>query len=459
VFAGGWTVEASEVVCGDPPLRSDEILDLLTGLVNRSLVGVHEQDGRSRFRFLETVRVYASERLQESGEVDVVRAHHRDWWLAFAEGAAVELGRHDQVAWFRRLVDEHDNIRAALETCRAETNGAEAELRLAAAMGQFWRMQHPGEGRRRLAEALARADRKRALHARRHSSGKGISKSCSGTYPRVGLCYRTHCVTHGPWATARAAHALRQLAMATSDADAARRIALLDEALALARSVGADGEAAGLLANLAAAAAEAGDPDRVRVLLEEGDLLGRRSADAWFWVQPLAQLGWLAIEEGRLADADIHFRMALDLAEGIGYVAPAAFSLVGLGQLTLRRSDLEQASALHCEALHMQRDAGGAYLASGLVYLASVEAAAGRHDIAQRLMGASEAWHAARGGAFEVWLPWTHGPLRRGLVSPPPTPTDPELAHARAEGRLMLLDEAVTWALHRKDAALTRASG
>jgi len=80
--------------------------------------------------------------------------------------------------------------------------------------------------------------------------------------------------------TGRAAHALRQLAMSTSEADAAGRVTLLEEGLALARLAGADGEAAMLLAYLAAAAAEAGDLEHVRVLLEEGELLARRSGDA-----------------------------------------------------------------------------------------------------------------------------------------------------------------------------------
>jgi tetratricopeptide (TPR) repeat protein len=238
--------------------------------------------------------------------------------------------------------------------------------------------------------------------------------------------------------------------MASADADVLGRVALLEEGLALARTAGADGESAMLLAYLAAAAAEAGHLERVRTLLDEGQALGRRSGDAWSWVQPLAQLGWLAIADGRLVEAELAFQKALDLAEGIGYVAASAMALVGLGQVALRRSELELARELHCKALFTQRDAGGAYLASGLVYLASVEEAAGAHERAQCLMGASEAWHDARGGAFAVWLPWTHGPLRRGLVRLPPAPTEPLLAQARAEGRAMSLDEAVSYALQAR---------
>ena len=239
--------------------------------------------------------------------------------------------------------------------------------------------------------------------------------------------------------------------MATSESDVAGRLRYLEEGLTLARAAGADGQSAMLLAYLAAAAAEAGDLEHVRMLLEEGERLARGSGDAWSWVQPLAQLGWLAIADGRLADAETHFRKALDLAEGIGYVAAAALSLVGLGQVALRMGDPQRARDLHCRGLIAQREAGGAYLASALAYLASVEEAAGQHDRAQRLMGASEAWHAVQGGALEVWLPWTHGPLRRGLVPLPGVPTDPLLVQARAEGRAMTLDEAVASALRAPD--------
>jgi predicted ATPase/transcriptional regulator with XRE-family HTH domain len=281
VFAGGWTLEASEVICGWQPLAPDEVLDLLTRLVDRSLVGVHQQDGRTRYRFLETVRVYASERLQESGEADVVRAHHLDWCLAFAERAAVELGRQDQVAWFRRLTAEHDNMRAGLDVCRADPNGADAELRLAAAVGQFWRLQYPSEGRRRLAEALARATSAPSSVRAAALVWQASIETLFGD-PAAGraLARESLLIARAVGDTGRAAHALRQLAMSTSEADAAGRVTLLEEGLALARLAGADGEAAMLLAYLAAAAAEAGDLEHVRVLLEEGELLARRSGDA-----------------------------------------------------------------------------------------------------------------------------------------------------------------------------------
>ncbi len=174
-------------------------------------------------------------------------------------------------------------------------------------------------------------------------------------------------------------------------------------------------------------------------------------------MQPLYQLGWLAVAEGRLADAEAHFQLMLNLAEGIGYGAAAGFALLALGHVALRRGRLDQSRDHHREGLMALREAGGAYLASALVYLAALEAAGGLPDRAQRLLGASEAWHATRGGAQRVWLPVTHGPLKRGLVPIPPLPTDPALARARDEGRAMPLDEAVAWALQPLEAVPTAA--
>jgi tetratricopeptide (TPR) repeat protein len=185
---------------------------------------------------------------------------------------------------------------------------------------------------------------------------------------------------------------------------------------------------------------------------EEGAALGRRSGDAFGWVQPLYQLGWLAVAEGRLADAEAHFQHTLNLAEGIGYGAAAGFALLALGHVALRRGRLDRSRAHHRDGLIALRESGGAYLASALVYLAALEAAAGLPDRAQRLLGASEAWHATRGGAQRVWLPVTHGPLKRGLVAVPPSPTDPALVQARNEGRAMPLNKAVAWALETLEA-------
>src|SRR5579884_1453224 len=190
VFLGGWTLEAAEAVCADAshappraaamgagehaaapleagsrenaggPVAAEAVLDLLSRLVDKSLVLVEESaEAEARYRLLETVRQYSRDRLMESEEARDLRCRHRDWFLTLAEGAERRLRGPDQVAWLNRLAQEHDNLRMALEWCRAEEDaGAEAGLRLAGALWRFWRVRgYLSEGRERLEAALAQA--------------------------------------------------------------------------------------------------------------------------------------------------------------------------------------------------------------------------------------------------------------------------------------------------------------
>jgi hypothetical protein len=245
----------------------------------------------------------------------------------------------------------------------------------------------------------------------------------------------------------RQAEALRQVALVSGDADASRRVALLEEGVALARAAGAPGQTAVQLAFLAAAAAEAADTERAQELLDESYRLARAAGDAWSLVQPTAQLGWMALADGRLVEAESHFKFVRDLTAGWGGNAP--IWCIGLGQVSLRRGELEQALALHRQALFELHKCGasGVHLADALMCLASVEAAADRPERAQRLVGARNAWYALHDGVGRIWLPTSRAPLKRGLVHVPDVADDVDLAQARAEGCRMSLDEAVAYAL------------
>ena len=109
-FAGGWTLAAAEAVFAGADVGEGvepaDVLELLTGLVDKSLVDVVAAElgvapGEARYRLLETVRQYAEEKLVAAGEA-APRARHRDWYLAWAERAEPELVRCDQAAWFDR---------------------------------------------------------------------------------------------------------------------------------------------------------------------------------------------------------------------------------------------------------------------------------------------------------------------------------------------------------------------
>jgi predicted ATPase/class 3 adenylate cyclase len=109
VFSGGWTFEAAESVVGEI-----EAMDGLSGLVNKSLVNAEEQEGESRYRYLETIRQYAMEKLLESGEAVNARTHHLSHFLQVSRLAEEKFGTAERLMWVNRLEVEHDNLRSAL---------------------------------------------------------------------------------------------------------------------------------------------------------------------------------------------------------------------------------------------------------------------------------------------------------------------------------------------------------
>lgn len=167
VFVGGWTLEAVKGVCGFNPLVGSDVLDLLTTLIDKSLVlvEVSEVAGTTRYRMLETLRQYAVEKRNESGEKGELLEHHRNWFLGLAEEAASQFRGPYQELWLNRIETEHGNFRAALTSCSDETSysnsieatlvATEARLRLTAALSHFWFVRgHHSEGRQQHKSAL-----------------------------------------------------------------------------------------------------------------------------------------------------------------------------------------------------------------------------------------------------------------------------------------------------------------
>jgi predicted ATPase/class 3 adenylate cyclase len=155
VFMGGCDVATAEAVCGPAADVGGDVADGLLSLADQSLVRVDEApDGEPRFRLLDTIRAYASERLAERSETETIQARHRDWYLALAEQAAAELAGADQRRWLERLELEHDDIRAVLDRAMARPD-PDVAIRLGFAMWRFWQKHgHLGEARRRL-EAMS----------------------------------------------------------------------------------------------------------------------------------------------------------------------------------------------------------------------------------------------------------------------------------------------------------------
>lgn len=184
-FAGGVTLEAAEAVCTDVSIEEGEILDVLSRLVDKSLVMVEERGGEVRYRFLETIRQYSQERLWEAGEVALLQERHWNWYTGLVERAELELLSTHQAVWFNRLEREHDNLRAALG-CSLERGEAEIAARIGGAIWRFWLLHgYLSEGSRWLERALAGV------------SGMSVARAKALFAPGVPVIHQGRVTTYG----------------------------------------------------------------------------------------------------------------------------------------------------------------------------------------------------------------------------------------------------------------------
>lgn len=140
VFSGGWTMESAVELFEDDLGTRGEIIQLVSNLVDKSLVTVSRAEGTIRHGMLESVRQYAAERLSRSGEEQETRRRHAELFLRFAEVADPKIRGSEQLKWLDQLNNEHENLRAALAWSIASDQAGDA-ARLVGALGWFWFMR------------------------------------------------------------------------------------------------------------------------------------------------------------------------------------------------------------------------------------------------------------------------------------------------------------------------------
>jgi predicted ATPase/transcriptional regulator with XRE-family HTH domain len=398
VFAGGWTLEAAEALAGDSGV---DVLEALAALADNSLVRtVGGPGGEPRYLMLETVREFALERLEASGEAAAVLERHAALFLALAERAEPELVGPRQGAWLHRLEAEHDNLRAALGWALAEGDPATG-LRLASAIALFWwRRAHWGEGLAWLERALARAGdapppvRARALgEAARLAIERGENERAMALEEEALALYRALGDRRGiasRLGALGAHHANR--------GDLAAAAPLFEESLALLRELGERQKVATALGNLGHVALLQGDPARAAALLDEALALQRELGDRHGVASTLARLAALAKEQGDVARAAALAEEALALGRELGERPGIAKALQELSYLATLRGDSGRGAALAEEALAIGRQLGddGTFTVGwALVNLGA--AAHGQGDDARARASFEEALAALRG--------------------------------------------------------------
>jgi len=164
IFAGGWTLPAAEQVAtgegsGVESLDEWEILDVLSSLVDKSLVLAEARAGSTRYRMLETIRQYADERLHTDGEKETIQSRHRNWCLSLVRTIENKLRGPQQADMLDTLETEHPNFRATLEGATETALERRKQLQIASALQYFWYLRgHLAEGRLRLGNVLALTD-------------------------------------------------------------------------------------------------------------------------------------------------------------------------------------------------------------------------------------------------------------------------------------------------------------
>src|SRR5215218_5792640 len=394
VFAGGWTLEVAEEVCSGEGVEQDDVLELLSELVDKSLVVVEAGEERvPRFRMLEPVRQYGQERLHESGTAERVRQRHAEYYLALAQEAEPELEGVNQTRWIDRLEAEHDNLRAALSWA-LEGGQAELGLRLAGALRLFWVGRgHYSEGRRWCEEGLNRGGSVPQSVRANALLGAGYFTASQGD---LGLAIErledSLALYRQVGDTRRAATCIRLLGSTMLElGDWERAEALLEEALALARESGSIRDTCNALSTLSYMAACRGDMKRAKTLGEESLAIAREAGDTIAASFASNFLAVTAMLGGDYERAQTLFEATLEMTRITGNRKGQATALNNLGLVALCQGDYARAAKLSSESLRLSEESLDHQLVTwSLDALAAVLGQQGYVGRAARLWGAAE---------------------------------------------------------------------
>jgi predicted ATPase/DNA-binding SARP family transcriptional activator/DNA-binding CsgD family transcriptional regulator len=408
VFADGWTLEAAETVGAGDGIQKENVLELLSRLVDKSLVTAKANgDGTSRYRMLGPFGHYGREKLEESGEeAERVRQRHAALVLALAEEAEPELKGVRQEKWLERLETERGNLNAALSWA-LESGEAELGLQLSGALGEFWHLRgHLGEGRRWLEAALAN---------------------------RV-----------VPPAPARPKALARAGCIAWEQGDYERSVALSQESLLVWRELGDTVGEAAALSNLGWAALFQNQLERASTLAEEAGTLQRASGDKGGLARTLPILGLAAAAQHNYERAAALHEESLALARKVKDNFAIILSLALGALVSLGLGDHGRVRDLCAEGLELSRQLKMKHLtATHLHVSAALAASQGQPVHSARLWGAAEALREAIGTIFS--------PLERHFYEPYIAAACAQLEEAAwdeawAEGRTMGLEVGTEYA-------------
>lgn len=391
-FAGGFTLAAAEALWPEAlrPEAPETVLDLVTSLVECSVIVAETGQSPTRYRLPETMRQYAAARLnQVDGEI--MRRRHLDWVTALAQRADTGLAEDGrQAKWLDSVDAEQDNLRAALGWAVSAAAPSGAALPLAVAVGRFWEVRgHLTEGRRWLEAAIADDDGRNPLLRARALNLAGILAQRQGDMTSARVLYQECLVIRRDRSdrpgVAAALHGLGNLAALAGDAVNAQ--SFFTECLDLGRELGDTQVIAASLANLGWVALNQGDLSSARLYDEESLALRRQIGDRHGIAMLLGNLGFLAFQEGDFAAARAFNEESLALRRELGDRHGIAMLLGNLGHLAFQEGDDPTARSLYEQGLALRQELGDRHGEAGsLASLGELARVGGDTATASRLL-------------------------------------------------------------------------
>jgi non-specific serine/threonine protein kinase len=369
VFAGSFELDAAEGVCSGGDISGGEMVDLVSALVDKSIVVRQERGTVAQYRLLESIREFGLERLTEAGEGPALRMRHAQWYAALIHTAKAEWISARQVYWMARLAAESANIRSALDFYLNEHGGADAvmEIVVELPLGYWWAHGRLGEGRHWLDEALARSSGVTVLHVRA---------------------------------------LLRNSALATIGGELATGNHLLDEARELIPQV-SDPMVLAQLHQVAARSAHfEGDLPRALSELEQALAMPVSRTDLDFYLDILQSLAIYASMAGQHERSTACYEEIFQLATPRGESFHRANALLALGLDAWRRGDAVRAVELQCSSLEIKLGLDDQLsTAISLEALAWGVGALGQHKRAAQMLGMAEVLWDSTGNSLANLMP------------------------------------------------------
>jgi predicted ATPase len=486
VFVGGWTLEAAESVCMGDGIEMSGILDLLTQLLNKSLVVVEQTEGmETRHRMLETIRQYAREKLLEAQGSEIIQDRHLAYFVKMVEQAEPQLYRSNQVFWMKKLEAEIDNLRMAIEWALA--NNVESGLRIAATPWRFWwersYLQEVGNWLTHLLEQYKTTD---TLHAQalailslclfRQSDFSETIRSAKKSLHMARILSDKHTealslaflgvfmVTQGNIGEGtpllEEALAIYRLLddkvgqadtterLAINNNDMERAIAYAKESLALTRELGDLSGMVFRLCWLSRLMFWTGDFISPIVFLEEALSIARQLGNQTGLGNVVSTYGDLNYWQGNYSEAITDFENTIRLSEKIGNHYLILWAHVKMAYAVLREGDIQQAHEMFRRNIHRAQEAG---LMIALVVtvegLASLHINQDQPERAARLI----AWADAMREKVSAFRPPVEQiSVEKDLAMIQLQLDTAEFAKLSEEGKAMTMDQAIACALEEQ---------